>query len=450
MTVGRLCQMENTVGGLGLCLHTPRVLLRVICLLALATVRSVATTEYPVKPIKVVVPFAPGGGSDTFVRIIQTGVKANELMEQPFTVINVPGAGGTIGSRRVKNAFPDGYTFLNLHDGIMSAKHSGQALYGPEAFKPIAATGLAGTMICVAGGSPYQSLREVMEAAKKEPGKVSFGANFGATSHFAGLRLAHMFPGAEFNFIPAGGGAKRFAAMKGDHLDVSTFTVAEYVGFREGGLRAVAILSEERHPAFPEVMTAKEQGIDVIWDQVQYWWAPKSTPDACVAYFAGILKSALETPEVKKRFEELYFEPLFASGQELQDLIAEREARVADLSIRKPIELPNFPRAVTIVLICLGLGAVWRQLRAGEKLPALSKGEWRAVLIGLGCLVGYALLLGSGLAPFWLVTVLFANVLGWILMREGRKRLAALVVTSLVVAIGCQLVFTKWLVVDLP
>ena len=418
-------------------------------LLAVVSLRA-ATVEYPVKPIKVIVPFAPGGGSDTFVRIIQTGVKANDLMAQPFTVINVPGAGGTIGSRRVKNAFADGYTFLNLHDGIMSAKHSGQALYGPEAFRPVAATGRAGTMICVAGGSSYQTLREVMEAAKKDPKKVSFGANFGATSHFAGLRLEHMFPGAEFNFIPAGGGAKRFARMKGDNLDVSTFTVAEFVGFREGGLRAVAILSEERHQAFPDVMTAKEQGIDVIWDAVQYWWAPKNTPDEAVEYFAEVLESALETPEVKKRFEELYFEPLFASGDALDELISQREARVADLSIRKPIELPNFPRAVTIVLVCLGLGALWQQFRSAEKITGLAAAEWKSVAIGMGCLTAYAVLLGSGLAPFWVATVVFAVGLGGILMRGGRKRLAALVVTSLVVAIGCQLVFTKWLVVDLP
>ena len=445
-----MVRRQNTIGSLKLSLHTPRVFFRIACLFCVASQLLAAKTEYPVKPIKVVVPFAPGGGSDTFVRIIQTGVKANGLMEQPFTVINVPGAGGTIGSRRVKNAFADGYTFLNLHDGIMSAKHSGQALYGPEAFRPVAATGRAGTMICVAGGSPYQTLREVMEAAKKEPKKVSFGANFGATSHFAGLRLEHMFPGAEFNFIPAGGGAKRFARMKGDKLDVSTFTVAEYIGFREGGLRAVAILAEERHPAFPDVMTAKEQGINVIWDSVQYWWAPKNTPDEAVDYFAKVLAGALKTPEVTKRFEELYFEPLFASGEALDKLIAEREARVADLSIRKPIELPDFPRAVTIVLVCLGLGALWQQLRSGEKISTLSGADWKSVAIGLGCLIAYAILLGSGMAPFWLATVVFAIGLGWFLMSTGRKHWAALVVTSLVVAIGCQLVFTKWLVVDLP
>ena len=411
---------------------------------------SAATGDYPIKPIKVVVPFGPGGGSDTFVRIIQSGIKANDLMTRPFMVINVPGAGGTIGSRRVKNSFADGYTLLNLHDGILSAKHSGQTLYGPEAFTPIAATGRAMTMICVAGGSPFQTLREVMEAAKAKPGKVTFGANFGATSHFAGLRLEHMFAGSEFTFIPAGGGAKRFAAMKGDHLDVSTFTVAEFVGFREGGLRAVAILSEERHPAFPKVMTAKEQGIDVVWDAVQYWWAPKGTPADRVAYFARVLQSAMETKEVRAKFEELYFEPLFASGPALDDLIAEREARVAELSIRKPIELPNFPLATGVVLVLLGIVAGAREWRKADSVSRLAAGEIKPIGIGLGLLLLYAAALQSRMVPFWVVTLLFNCGLGWFLMRGGRQRPAALVTTALVVAVGCQLIFTRWLIVDLP
>lgn len=406
--------------------------------------------EYPIKPIKVVVPFGPGGGSDTFVRIIQSGIKANGLMDPPFTVINVPGAGGTIGSRRVKNSYPDGYTFLNLHDGILSAKHSGQALYGPEAFKPIAATGRAGTMICVAGGSPYQTLKEVMEAAKAKPGSVSFGANFGATSHFAGLRLEHMFPGAEFNFVPAGGGAKRFAAMKGDHLDVSTFTVAEFVGFREGGLRAVAVLSPERHPAFPDVMTAQEQGIDVIWDAVQYWWAPAGTPDEHVAWFAKVLEGAMETPEVKQKFEELYFEPLFATGPALEKLIAEREARVAELSIRKPISLPNFPLAIGVVLLALGLIVAFQQMRIGWKLAAIELSDLQRAAMGLGALLFYAALLASRMVPFWIATLAFIIGLGWCLAPAGKKRIGTLVLVALSVSFGCQYVFTHWLIVDLP
>ena len=95
------------------------------------------------QPVKLIVPFGPGGESDTFTRIMQGVIRDEGLMEQPLVIINRGGAGGTIGSRQLKDAKPDGTQLLVLHDGILSAKITGQVEYGPEAFEPIAATGRA-------------------------------------------------------------------------------------------------------------------------------------------------------------------------------------------------------------------------------------------------------------------------------------------------------------------
>ena len=100
--------------------------------------------SYPQKPIRIIVPFGAGGGSDTFTRILQKAISENELVEQPLVVINMPGAGGSIGSRKVKNARPDGYTVLQIHEGMLTNKHSGNANFGPESFEPIAGTGKNG------------------------------------------------------------------------------------------------------------------------------------------------------------------------------------------------------------------------------------------------------------------------------------------------------------------
>jgi putative tricarboxylic transport membrane protein len=425
-------------------------LLTVLALICAGGGVRAAEAAYPIKAVKVIVPFAPGGGSDTFVRIVQAGIKAGGLLPQPLTVINVPGAGGTIGSRRVKNSFGDGYTILNLHDGILSAKYSGQALYGPEAFKPIAATGLSEVMICVADSSRFKTLQELLEATRDEKGSVSFGANLGATSHFAGLRLEHAVPGAELRFVAAGGGAKRFASMKGGHLDASTFTVGEYLTFKEGGLRALAILNPERSSKFPEVPTAREQDIDVVWDLMQYWWAPKATPDARVRYLARILNEALGSPEVRKRFAELHIKPVFAAGDELTELIAEREKRVAELSIRKPIELPNFPRYAILAVIALGIIAFTRRA-APVAVPAENSKpfESKKLLICLAILIAYAGVLTSHRLPFWLASLIFMWGLGFVLIRKGAERFW-LGGAAIVVAVGCQLIFTRLLVVDLP
>ena len=410
--------------------------------------------RYPIKSVKVIVPFAPGGGSDTFVRIIQAGIRKSELMPHSLTVINVPGAGGTIGSRRVKNAFPDGYTILNLHDGILSAKYSGQALYGPEAFEPIAATGRFGTMICVKSSSRFKSLKEMCAAAREEMGSVSFGANLGATSHFAGLRIEHV-SGAQFRFIPVGGGAKRFAALDGDHIDVTTVTISEYVTFKDGGLRAIAILADARHPAFPEVLTAKEQGIDVEWDLVQYWWAPRGTPTNRIDYLASQLQAAMNTPSVRKAFAELNIEPFFARGEALRSLLLRQEKTVAELSIRKSIDLPNFPLLAGGLVIALGI-ALGIQTRnspdknagngvVGESREARQKAAW--LLLSL---IIFVAIMGSGQIPFRWLAMVFIAVAGSFLVPRTSRNLIILLLTAVAIALMCDVVFTKVLVIDLP
>ncbi len=119
---------------------------------------ATSNTEYgdtfPKKPIQVVVPYDPGGGTDTFARIIQKGAKDNELMPQPFVIVNKPGGGTTIGSGFVNDARNDGYTLLCLHDALITANVTGQSPYGPDAFEPVAATGEVIQVILVPEDSP--------------------------------------------------------------------------------------------------------------------------------------------------------------------------------------------------------------------------------------------------------------------------------------------------------
>ena len=168
-----------------------------------------ASARFPAKPIKVIVPFAAGGGSDQFARLITTAIDEQGSLPEKMVVINVPGAGGTIGSRRVKQARPDGYTVLLLHEAIMTAKYSGRAAYGPEAFEAIAGSGDATQVIAVAAESPYADLDALMASAADTPDEIVFAANIGAPSHFAGLMLEQQRPGASFRYTQTGGGAKR-------------------------------------------------------------------------------------------------------------------------------------------------------------------------------------------------------------------------------------------------
>jgi len=231
---------------------------------------AVATADrFPRKPLKVVVPFPAGGGSDTFTRIMQKAIRDANLLPQPMVVINVPGAGGTVGSRRVRDAKPDGYTILNLHEGIFSSKYSGRVPFGPEAFRPIAATGQSALVIYVQEDSPYRSLKDLMEAATKNPDRVLFGMAQGTPTHFAGRKLELAAGEAKFRFVASGGGSKRFNDLIGGHLDATPFSMAEYTSFAEGGVRALASLASERHPDLPNLPTAREDGYEVVMTHVQ-------------------------------------------------------------------------------------------------------------------------------------------------------------------------------------
>ena len=309
--------------------------------------------DFPDKPITVIVPFAAGGGSDTFVRIFQKAIREEKLSSQPIVVKNVAGAGGTIGSRAAHDAKPDGYTILCLHDGMYTAQHYGNADWGPANFEPIAAIGRSGVVIAVKDNSPFQSLAELMDEAVQRPYELVFGTNIGAPNHYSAMFLQQGKPGAKFRFTQTGGGAKRLAQLKGGHVDLTGFSVGEYEQFKAAGIRALAVLSEKREPSFPDLPTAKEQGVDAVHGLMQFWWAPKGTPPEQVAYFEDLLRQAMETETVQKRLASLHVDPIFQIGEPLRETIAERSANLKGIVVEKPPPLPPVHWMVLgLVVIC--------------------------------------------------------------------------------------------------
>ena len=308
--------------------------------------------DFPDKPITVIVPFAAGGGSDTFVRIFQKAIREKNLCPQPIVVKNVAGAGGTIGSRAALDAKPDGYTILCLHDGIYTAQHYGNADWGPSDFEPIAATGRSGVVIAVRDNSPFQTLAELMEEAVERPYELVFGTNIGAPNHYSAMFLQQGKPGARFRFTQTGGGAKRLAQLKGGHVDLTGFSVGEYEQFKAAGIRALAVLSD-KPDSYPDLPTAQEQGIDAVHGIMQFWWAPKGTPDVRIKYFEDLLRRAWATDTVQARLSQLHVEPIFLTGDDLLKTIEERSANLEGIVVEKPPPLPPVHWMVLgLVVIC--------------------------------------------------------------------------------------------------
>ncbi len=322
-------------------------------LIALALLLSNSQAEFPARPVEIIIPFAAGGGSDVFVRILQKAIRENRLSPQPLVVRNVGGAGGSIGSRRARDASPDRYTILCLHDGIYTAQHYGTATWGAAAFEPIAATGRSDVVVAVVEDSLYATLLDLMQDAKERPYQVVCGTNLGAPSHYSALFLQEGFPGARFRFTQSGGGAKRLSQLKGGHVDVTVFSVSEYLQFQGAGVRALAILGEERVAALPELPTARDQGVDVMDSLMQFWWAPKGTPPDRVEFFAEMLASAMNTPQVEQRLAQLHIDPVFITGDDLDGVIKSRSRRLEKLVVEAPVGVPPLEWIVlSFVVVC--------------------------------------------------------------------------------------------------
>ena len=305
--------------------------------------------EYPSKPITVIVPFAAGGGSDVFVRIFQNAIRKNNLCPQPIVIKNIAGAGGTIGSRAALSSSPDGHTILCLHDGIYTAEHYGNADWGPDDFEPIAATGRSGMVVSVAENSPYTSLNELMEDARDRPYQLVYGTNLGAPNHYSALFLQNGKSGAKFRFTQTGGGAKRLAQLKGGHIDLTGFSVAEYQQFKDAGIIALASLGEKRESSFPNLTTALEQDVQATNDLMQFWWAPKNTPLERIAYLQNLLGEAMVTKEIKESFQNLHMDPVIQVGQDLLKTIAGRSQKLQGITIEKPTALPPLEWIILVI-----------------------------------------------------------------------------------------------------
>lgn len=289
---------------------------------------------FPEKPIKVIVPFGAGGNTDGLARMFQKSLQEEKLLEQPLVIINVPGAGGSIGARRVKDAEPDGYTLLLMHIALLSGEASGLIDFGYKDFEPVAATADSCIVSTVMEDAPWKTLPELLAAAREKPDTIIHGANLGAVNHMAGLMLEEASPGSKFRFVQIGGGAANFKAMKGGHTQVAHFTLAEWASFRAGGVKALAYMYPERHPDVPDLPTAKELGYDIEFCLQNWWFAPKGTPRAAIDHLAAALQKSMASDYVKKIMSERYNAPTFLGPDELAVKLDKDYAMIAPVAVK--------------------------------------------------------------------------------------------------------------------
>ena len=287
---------------------------------------------YPDRPIKLVVPFPPGGPMDTMARLV--GQQLNAALKQPVIVENRAGAGGALGSKAVATAEPDGYTLLWGSSGTLSILPAlnPNLDYDPKAFAPVALVSLLPHVMVVPPAVPAKTVGEFIAYAKANPGKLNFGASLGTPPHLMGSLFKHL-AGIDIVYIPYKGAAPSISDMLGGqtHMQFDALTVL-YPLVQEGKLRALAVTSAQRWAALPDVPTMVESGFPTFpqnaWSGVL---APARTPAAIVNMLNAAINAGLTSAEAKANL--LKFSALTQPGtpEQFANFIAEQSPIWAEL-----------------------------------------------------------------------------------------------------------------------
>lgn len=273
-----------------------------------------AWAEYPEKPIRIIVPTDPGGAIDGLVRIFQRAFEEQQILKQPVVVVNMPGAGGTVGTRAIKDAEPDGYTIGLWHTGLVTSAAMGVTDYDQGAFSIIGSTGFVQTGLGVKADSRVASFADLLAMAKQGDGNIKVAINVGLPVHFIPLMVSEA-NGGGMRMVQAGGGAKRLASVLGGHTDTALFSVQELLKFQEAGLKPVVVFSEERVPELPDVPTARESGIDVLASDARVWLAPAGVPADRLKVLRDAFVTAMASESVRTQLESYGITPEFVDTE---------------------------------------------------------------------------------------------------------------------------------------
>ncbi|MDI1345968.1 MAG: tripartite tricarboxylate transporter substrate binding protein [Pseudolabrys sp.] len=307
------------------------------CALGCAVGRAEAATDYPTRPITIIVPYPAGGGVDAMARVV--GQKLSETFKQQVVVENRGGGGGTIGSRLVSRAAPDGYTLLLGHTGTISINPALYVNLGMSPLKDYAPIGLVASMpvVLLANPSfPAKTVAEFIALAKKEPGKLNIGTSAVGTGGYMAAELFKSVAGIEATIIPYKGTAPVMNDLLGGHVAIAFGVLPPALGNIEAGkLRAVAVASPKRFSLLPNTPTFDETGLPGFEAVLHYGLlAPAGTPQEIVDKLNAELRKLADDKDVQQRIHMEGGDPLTSTPAEYAADIAAEEKKWGGL-VRK-------------------------------------------------------------------------------------------------------------------
>ena len=280
---------------------------------------AAAAQSYPAKPVRMIVPYPPGGGNDTLGRLF--AAKLSERMGQQFVVENRPGAGAMLGTEAAAKSPPDGYTILlsSIATHALSPNLYARVPYDPvKDFAPITLLGIAPTVLVVPADLPARSLQELIAMAKSKPGSLAYASGGNGTPPHVNAEVFKALAGVELLHVAYKGGGPALVDLMAGRVQVMLDTAASAMPHvRSGKLRALAISAPKRSPDLPELPTFAEAGLPQY--ETNAWYsmhAPAGTPQDVVRRLNAELVTILKDPDIVARFRQLTTDPVGNSPEE--------------------------------------------------------------------------------------------------------------------------------------
>jgi tripartite-type tricarboxylate transporter receptor subunit TctC len=312
-------------------------------LLAVLPASSIAQ-QFPSKPITLVVPYAPGGNVDISTRILQAGI--GNSLGQPIIIENRPGAGGLIAGDYVARSAPDGHTlFVGSNASILLGPMTmpKPPYQWDKVFAPVSSLAVATNMLLVTPKLPVKTVTELIDYAKKNPGKLTIATSSGASINHFLAELLKLKTGMTWTEVQYRGNAPAITDLMAGHVDVGLMQLTDSRQQLEAGtLRALAVLGPKRAPAVPNVPTIAEAGLpDVQGITFNGLFAPKDTPPAVIDKLSTAIRAALEKKEVIAKLGDLGSEARGNTPQEFTKFLADETAKWTDVMQKANIKVQS-------------------------------------------------------------------------------------------------------------
>jgi tripartite-type tricarboxylate transporter receptor subunit TctC len=290
-----------------------------LALIGVGTVAPAIAQDYPTRPITLVVPYAAGGGNDTMARIVAD--KMSRTLGQQIVIENRAGAGGTIATRQVAKSAPDGYTLVIGGTGTLAVNPTLYANVGYDPRKDFAPIGLIGTsalVVLVHPSVPAKSIRELIDLARKDPGKLNYAsAGVGSGIHLGTVLFEHMAE-VKLTHVPYRGSGPALTDLVGGHVTVYFSSLPPAVQLiRDGKVRALAVTGAQRAKALPDLPTVAEAGLPGYESVLHYGIAaPAGTPRPIIDKLSAALREAVMAPDTQERMAADGTEPLASTPED--------------------------------------------------------------------------------------------------------------------------------------